>query len=207
VNTAIPVLAYAGANGEISPTQLYLSLIQVVGQLATFSPDVEPWKLPVFSHTDLRSTFEELFARVTALLRTTVRETYLTVPLELSQSVYLGQLDDERLLKASYFLLAVRSEIPEDQLAQRLPGLCKIASQAQLPQVLRSAATPGVPIQATHRPPSEIPVRAGVMYFQLNLQNEYWRTILQEKVVAIYLSPPFDSAHVKLELLAVPRAA
>jgi type VI secretion system protein ImpJ len=207
VNTAIPVLAFAAANGEISPTQLYLSLIQVVGQLATFSPDVEPWKLPVFSHTDLRATFEELFARVTALLRSTVRETYLTVPLELSQSVYLGKLDDERLLKATHFLLAVRSEIPEDQLAQRLPGLCKIASQAQLPQVLRSAATPGVPIQVTHRPPSEIPVRAGVMYFQLNLQNEYWRTVLQEKVVAIYLSPPFDSAHVKVELLVVPRAS
>ena len=45
------------------------------------------------------------------------------------------------------------------------------------------------------------------MYFQLNLQNEYWRTVLQEKIVAIYLSPPFDPAHVKLELLAVPRAS
>jgi type VI secretion system protein ImpJ len=71
--------------------------------------------------------------------------------------------------------------------------------------LLRSAATPGVPIQATHRPPAEIPVRAGVTYFQLNLQNDYWRSIQQEKGVAIYLPPPFDPAHVKLELLAVPR--
>jgi type VI secretion system protein ImpJ len=45
------------------------------------------------------------------------------------------------------------------------------------------------------------------MYFLLGLQNEYWRNILQERKVAIYLPPPFDPAHVKLELLAVPRAA
>ncbi len=206
INTAIPVLAYAAANGEISPSQLYMTMIQVVGALATFSPDVEPWKLPVFAHTDLRGTFEELLARATALLRTTIRETHISVPLDLNQSVYLGKLDEDRLLTATHYVLAVRSELPPEQLLQRLPGLCKIASQAQLPQVLRSAATPGVPIQATHRPPAEIPVRAGVTYFQLNLQNDYWRSIQQEKGVAIYLPPPFDPAHVKLELLAVPRA-
>jgi type VI secretion system protein ImpJ len=206
INTAIPVLAYGAANGEISPMQLYLVLIQAAGALATFSPDVEPWKLPVFAHTDLRGTFEELFARVTALLRAAVRETYLTIPLEIKQSVHIGKIEDERILKGTHVLLAVRSEIPEDQLTQRLPGLCKIASSAQLPTVLRSAATPGVPIQPTHRPPPEIPVRAGVMYFSLALQNDYWRNILQERNLGIYLPPPFDPAHVKIELLVVPRA-
>jgi type VI secretion system protein ImpJ len=206
VNGGIPILAYAAANGEISPTQLYLAVIQVVGQLATFSPDVEPWGLPPFAHTDLRGTFEELFARATALLRTTVREGFVNVPLELNQSVYLGKIDNERIATATYMLLSIRSEVPEDQIAQKLPGLCKIASQAQLPQVLRSAATPGVPVQVTHRPPAEIPVRAGVTYFLLNLQSEFWRTIVQEKTLAIYLAPPFDPARVKVELLAVPKS-
>ncbi len=206
INTAIPVLAYASTNGELSPSQLYLTLIQVVGALATFSEEVEPQKLPVFAHTDLRGTFEELLAKATLLLRTTIRETHVSVPLDLNQSVYFGRLDEDRLLTAMHYVLAVRSEMPAEQLVQRLPGLCKIASQSQLPQVLRSAATPGVPIQATHRPPAEIPVRAGVTYFQLNLQNDYWRSIQQEKGVSIYLPPPFDPAHVKLELLAVPRS-
>ncbi|HXU64272.1 MAG TPA: type VI secretion system baseplate subunit TssK [Polyangia bacterium] len=206
INTAIPVLTYASSNGEISPSQLYLTLIQVVGALATFSEEVEPQKLPLFAHTDLRGTFEELLAKATLLLRTTIRETHVSVPLDLNQSVYFGRLDEDRLLSATHYVLAVRSELPPEQLLQRLPGLCKIASQSQLPQVLRSAATPGVPIQATHRPPAEIPVRAGVTYFQLNLQNDYWRSIQQEKGVSIYLPPPFDPAHVKLELLAVPRS-
>jgi type VI secretion system protein ImpJ len=207
VNAAIPLLTYATSNGEISPNQLYLLLVQVAGQLATFSTDVDPSRLPLYVYTDLRGTFEELFARVTQLLQTTVREAYMTVPMEIVDGVHLGKLDDDRLLAAPQYVLAVRSEIPEAQLAQRLPGLCKIASRTQLPQVIRSAATPGVPIQVTHRPPSEIPVRAGVTYFNLNLQNDYWAQILKDRLVSIYLPPPFDPERVKLELLAIPRAS
>jgi type VI secretion system protein ImpJ len=204
VNSAIPFLTYASTNGEVSPTQLYLVLIQVVGQLATFSNEVDPSKLPMFAYTDLRGTFEELFARVTGLLRTTIHDAYLTVPVEVSNGVHLGKLDDDRLLTAPQYLLAVRSEIPEGELAQRLPGLCKIASKSQLPLIMRAAA-PGVPIQVTHRPPPEIPVKAGVLYFALNLQNDYWRQIATERAIAVYLPPPFDPTKVKLELLAVPR--
>ena len=205
INTAIPVLTHAASNGELAPVQLYLLLAQVAGQLATFSSDVDPAQLPVFTHTELRKTFEELFARVTYLLRN-VREAYLTVPLEIAQGVHVGKLDDDRLLRASQFLLAVRSDLPEEQLVQRLPGLCKIASRAQLPGILR-AASPGVPVQVNRRPPSEIPVRAGVTYFSLNVQSEQWRAVLEERVVAIYLPPPLDPEHVKVDLLAVPGAA
>ena len=207
VNGAIPLLTYATSNGEITPHQLYLLLVQVAGQLATFSVDVDPSRLPLYQYTDLRATFEELFARVTQLLQTTVREAYMTVPMEIVDNVYLGKLDDDRLLTAPQYVLTVRADTPEAQLERRLPGLSKIASRAQLPLVIRSAATPGVPITFTHRPPSEIPIRAGVTYFTLQLQNEYWKQILQDRLVSIYLPPPFDPAHVKIELLAIPRAA
>ncbi len=205
VNSAIPVLTYAASNGEISPTHLYLLLVQVAGQLATFSPDVDPSKLPIFQHTNLRATFEELFARVTYLLRNTVRETYLTVPLDSSEGLHVGHLDDERYLRAPHYVLSVSSDIPTDLLAQRLPGLCKIASRTQLPSIIRSAATPGVPIQVTHRPPQEIPIRAGITYFTLGAQGEYWRQIQEERTVAIYLPPPYGPDKVKIELLVVPR--
>ncbi|MEP6651876.1 MAG: type VI secretion system baseplate subunit TssK [Myxococcales bacterium] len=205
LNTAIPLLTYAASNGEITPNQLYLLLIQVAGQLATFSSDVDPSQLPTYLYTDLRSTFEELFARVTALLQTTIREAYMTVPLVLVDGIHQGKLDDDRLLAAQQYVLTVRSDIPEAQLAQRLPGLCKIASRSQLPKVISSAATPGVPVQVTHRPPAEIPIRAGVTYFALGLENDYWKHVLQDRLVSIYLPPPFDPERVQLELLAVTR--
>ena len=205
INSAIPMLTYATTNGEITPNQLYLLLVQVAGQLCTFSTDVDPSKLPTYQYTDLRATFEELFARVTFLLQDTVRVAYMVVPMEVVDSVHLGKLDDDRLLAAPQFVLAVRSEGKDGEVEKRLPGLAKISSRAQLPLVIRSAATPGVPITLTHRPPPEIPVRTGVTYFNLNLQNDYWRAIQQDRLISIYLPPPFDPEHVKLELLAIPR--
>jgi type VI secretion system protein ImpJ len=208
INTAIPILTYAMSNGELTPNQLYLTLVQVAGQLATFSTEVDPSKLPIYSYLDLRATFEELFARVTALLQTTIRETYLTVALEVKDGVHSGRLDDDRLLSAPEYVLAVRSDVPETELAQRLPALCKIASVAQLPRLIRSASTRGVPIQVTYRPPSEIPVRSGTTYFSLMLQqNDYWKGVLQDRQISIYLPPPFDPDRIKLELLAIPSAS
>jgi len=205
INSAIPLLTYATTNGEITPNQLYLLLVQVAGQLATFSNAVDPSKLPLFVYTDLRTTFEELFARLTMLLQTTIRDAYMVVPMEVVDGVHLGKLDDERLLTATQYVLTVRSDIPEDKLAQRLPGLAKISSRAQLRKLIGSAATPGVPLQMTNRPPSEIPVKSGVTYFSLNLQNDYWQQVLQDRLVSIYLPPPFDPTHVRIELLAIPR--
>ncbi|HEY4183420.1 MAG TPA: type VI secretion system baseplate subunit TssK, partial [Polyangia bacterium] len=108
VNSAIPLLTYATSNGEINPNQLYLLLVQVAGQLATFSTEVDPSKLPLYVYTDLRATFEELFARVTQLLQTTVREAYMTVPMDVIDGVHLGKLDDDRLLTAPQYVLSVR---------------------------------------------------------------------------------------------------
>ncbi len=204
LNTIIPILSHLGQFEELPPHDLYLFLIQAAGQLTTFSPDADPSKFPPFTYTDLRATFEELLALITALLRATVRELYLTVALNLTQGVFLGKVDDDRAGACPQFVLAVRAEgFTEEQVAQRLPGLCKMASAKQLPQIVRAAA-PGIPVQVIHRPPQEIPVRPGVVYFMVNLQSDQWKHVLDDKTVAIYLLPPFDSTKVKLELLGIP---
>jgi type VI secretion system protein ImpJ len=205
INGAIPVLTHAATNGETSPVHLYLLLAQIAGQLASFSNDVDPAKLPVFSYTELRNTFEELIAVVTGLLHE-IRETYIAVALETAQGVHVGKLEDDRMLRSSQYVLAVTSkdkELNEEQLAQRLPGLCKIASRTLIPQIMR-AHSPGVPVQVSRRPPSEIPVRAGVVYFSLDLRNENWRHVLEDRTIAIYLPPPLDPEHVQVDLMAVP---
>ena len=202
------MLTYAASNGEISPTQLYLLLVQVAGQLATFSPDVDPSKLPIFQHTDLRATFEELFARVTYLLRNTVRETYLTVPLE-----FVGG-SARRARSTTSATCARRTTCSRSARTSRpicwrsaCRGCARSRRARSCPASSASAATPGVPIQVTHRPPQEIPIRAGVTYFTLGAQSEYWRQIQEERTVAIYLPPPLGPDQVKIELLVVPRRA
>jgi type VI secretion system protein ImpJ len=204
LNTAIPVLTELGRGGDMSAKSLYLFLVQVGGQLATFSAEEDPSKFPPFIYTDLRSTFEEVFARLTALLQTTARAGHIPVPLEVNQGLHVGKLSDQHVSRCGNYVLAVRTDMPEDQVTQRLPGFCKIASYNQLPYILRSAV-PGVPLKVTHRPPPEVPIRPGVVYFLLEVGSEYWKGVLDERTISIYLPAPFDPGRVKLELFGIPR--
>jgi type VI secretion system protein ImpJ len=204
LNTAVPVLTELGRGGDMGAKTLYFFLVQIAGQLSTFVADEDPSKFPAFVYTDLRSTFEEVFARLTALLQTTARAGHLPVPLEVKQGMHVGSLSDQHVGRCGNYVLAVRSDMPEDQVSQRLPGFCKIASYNQLPYILR-AASPGVPIKVTHRPPPEIPIRPGVVYFTLEVGSEYWKHVIDERTISIYLPAPFDPQRVKLELYGIPR--
>jgi type VI secretion system protein ImpJ len=97
LNAAIPILVHAGRDGDLGAHDLYLYLIQIAGQLATLVPDADPSGLPAFNFTDLRSTFEELFALLTSLLRTSVREACVAVPMEVREGLHVGNLSDERI--------------------------------------------------------------------------------------------------------------
>ena len=209
LNAAIPLLVHAGRDGEMSPRELYLSLIQMAGALSTLVSDADPSTFPAFTFTDLRSTFEELFALLTSLLRASVREACVAVPMEVREGLHVGNLSDERIVKCSQFVLAAHAPgISEEQLARDLPGRAKIASWQQLPFLLRSA-TRGLGLQVAHRPPAEVPVRPQVAYFLIDVAGgaEHWRHILSERSLAIYLPPPYDPAQVKLEMFAIPAKA
>jgi type VI secretion system protein ImpJ len=203
LNSTIPFLVHAGRNGELSPRELYLFLVQSAGALSTFSVDADPSTFPPFLYADLRSTFEELFALLTGLLRANLREQCVRVPIEIHEGIHVGTLNDERILKCQQFVLGAQSSMPMEQLGRELASRAKIASWTQLPFLMR-AATRGVPLQVTHRPPAEIPVRPGVVYFLMDTSIDHWRHVLAERKVAIYAPPPFDPSQVKVELFGIP---
>lgn len=204
VNTYIPLVSHLIDLPDVNPHLAYLVLSQTAGALSAFAVDTDPSTLPKYEYNNLRATFEELFARIMALLQQAIREQYITVPLDPREDgMYLGRLEDDRLLRCTNYVLTVRSEVPEPQVVDRVPKISKIASWGDISAIVQSA-TPGVPLQVTYRPPPEIPVRAGLVYFQLIIGDQYWRNVLQERTLAIYLPPPFDLRSTKLELLAVP---
>jgi type VI secretion system protein ImpJ len=203
LNQFIPLLKHISESGAISPHEAYWALIQLAGSLTSFSIDADPTQLPAFLYHDLRTTFEELVARVTGLLHSIVRARHVPITLEAKQGIYFGRFEDERTASCGQFVLAVKTDVPESEVVGKLPKLSKIAAWSQIEHILR-ANIPGVPLQATNRPPAEIPVRAGTVYFNLYLNDAYWQTIGREKTIAIALPPPFDPARTKVELMGVP---
>lgn len=207
LNQVIPLVQHLVSSPETPPLQAYLTLAQTAGLLCTFTADGDSSALPQFQFTDLRRTFDSLIDRITEMLGGVARARYVSVPLEVRKDgLYLGSLQDERLASCREFILAVRSSMPEEQVADVLPRLCRVASRSEI-QHLFQAASPGLALSVTHRPPSEIPLRPGVVYFQLPMGDPHWRSIAAERAIAIFLPPPFDPAHTRLELLAIPGPA
>ena len=207
INAYIPVLAHIVDSGQTSPHHCYLTLVQLAGQLTTFSTEIHPTDLPRFVYSDLRSTFEELFARLTALLQATIEEHYVAMPLQgRADGMYTGASMDERLWNCERFLVAIKTELPEQATASQVPRLSKLAASREINGIL-SAATPGAPVEVTYRPPPEIPVKAGMVYFTIATDNAYWRGIVAEKNAALYLPPVFDPATTSVQLMGVPARA
>jgi type VI secretion system protein ImpJ len=204
LNAALPFLVHAGRAGDISARELYLFLIQMLGQLSTLASEADPTSLPAFCFADLRTTFEPLFMLLHQLLCSSVREACVPVPVEVRDGVHVALLNDERVARCAQFVLAAQAQgVAEEQLARELPIRAKIASPAQLPFLLKSA-TRGLGLQVTHRPPAEIPVRPQVAYFILDGTGEHWRRALDEQGLAIYLPPPYHPSLLKLELFGIP---
>jgi type VI secretion system protein ImpJ len=203
LNGQIPLVSHLAEAADEPPRAAYLALSALAGELSTFAADSDPATLPKFSHTDLRSTFEPLFARLGELLGALATAQYLIVPLEQrAGGLHLGRLQDERVLQAGLFLM-VKSDLPEQQVADAVPRLCKMASTSEI-QGLVQAAAPGLQLTWLPRPPPQLPVRAGTTYFAVAKTDRFWSSIATHRNLAIYLPPPFDPAKTKIELAAVP---
>jgi type VI secretion system protein ImpJ len=204
LNVMLPVLNHFVESGDTHPSEAYLWMLQMAGELGTFSPQFDLLSLPKFRYAELGPTFAGLFDRLNELLKALAAELSLTVPLEMRPGgLYVGKLEDERIARCGQFVFGVKSELPEKQVAEQVPRLAKIASITEIQRIVQAAA-PGVPLQPTFRPPPEISARPGVVYFTLAAQDPYWKNALRDRAVAIYLPQPFDPSRTKVELLGIP---
>ena len=198
----IPALTHLAASGDRSPRELYLRLVDLVGALSAFTVDAS-LEVPDFDHLDLRGTFRPLFERIEQVLGSTHRETCIAVELEArDDGMHFGQFD-ERVTRCDRFLLAVRTPVPAKDAATLVPSIAKVASWQHVTQVV-SSAMPGAKLEVAHRPPPEVPVKAGEVYFTIEPRGRDWSEIASERAIAVFLPRPFEAQHTRVSLLALP---
>src|SRR5690606_18527809 len=139
------------------------------------------------------------------MLGAAVKDTSIKIPLEAREDgMWIGRLSEQRMVDCKDWVLAVESDSPEQQVANKLPQLSKMSSWKAISAIVKSA-TPGVPLLPTHRPPTEIAIRPGQVYFMIKKDDSYWRDVLAERTIAIYVPPPYDPKRAKLSLMGIPR--
>ncbi len=200
LNRAIPRISHLLDNSQSHPETAYLALVELAGELCTFSPDGDPSTLPKYNYLNLGDTFEPLFARTLALINTTVDERYVEIPLKRREDgMYLGKIENRDLLRHEFFI-AASGTLSDAEIHQQLPKLSKIASWNGIGTILNSAVN-GARIELEFRPSAALPVRPGVSFFRVQRTPEFWPDIQGTGTVAIY--HPLPKEAVELSLYAV----
>ncbi len=201
INSSIPTMSHYFRSPLLHPEKLYLEMGTLVGKLMTFSLEVHPKDIVKYDHDDLYFTFYNLSMQLKDLLETVIPSRCVPIPLEKTRdTLYVGRIEDERLLKEAGFYLAVRAQMPESKLIEGVPRVVKIASRDVIDSVIGSAL-PGVVLTHSNPPPAPIPSRVGFKYFQLDSIGPYWNGIAGSKVIAVYV--PNEIPDEKLEMYAV----
>jgi len=200
VNSYVPVLAHYYLSSNRHPELLYVVLAQLVGELSTFSLQADPREVPRYDHENLYKTFDELEQKIRFLLETIIPTKYVIIPLVKTPELwYVGQIQDDRLLSAQFYL-AANAQIAPNRLIEDIPAKSKITSPDEVGALI-GRAVPGVALTHEPIPPSAIPVKPGFKYYHLHTSGRWWETICKARRVALYL--PDEFPELKVELVAV----
>jgi type VI secretion system protein ImpJ len=175
VNRYEPVLAHLAALPGVHPEELYRTLLGIAGELATFTnAGKRPAELAPYRHDDLKATFEPLMASLRESLGTVIEQSAVQIPLrEPRYGIRAAPLADRSLLTSSSFVLAVRADMPGEELRRRFPAQTKIGAVEKIRDLV-NAQLPGVVVRPMPVAPRQIPYHADFTYFELDRASSHW---------------------------------
>lgn len=202
LNRAEPLLRqFAGAT-SVHPWVLYTSLVQLAGELSTFShPERLSREYPVYRHDDLQRTFEPVLIELREFLSTVLQRHAVQIPLtERGHGVRTAIIQDGELLRSAGFVLAVRANLPAEQLRQRILTQTKLGAIDRIRELV-NLQLPGVTLRNLPVAPRQMPFHAGSHYFELERQGDHWKQLERAGSLALHVAGEFPG--LELELWAV----
>jgi len=201
VNANLPIFRHLFHSRKVHPEHLYTAMLSLAGALTTFSTTIHPRDLPEYQHDDLGACFLDLEQKLRILLETVVPTNFVALPLKMVRpSIYATAIDDDKYLLNTRLYLAVSSEMKDADLIAKVPQLMKVASAAQLEEIVRRAM-PGLKLMPVASPPPEIPVKLKYKYFSLDASGDVYDGIQRARNLGVYAPAEFPG--VQLELIVL----
>lgn len=200
LNKTEPLLRHlVGGAGSLHPERFYAACVTLAGELSTFTaPSKRASVFPTYRHEDLQATFAPVIADLRASLSTVLEQTAVPIPLqERRHGVRVGTITDRSLLVASSFVLAVRADMPAEQLRRVFPNQVKIGPVEQIAQLV-NVSLPGIPVRPMPVAPRQLPYRAGSAYFELDRVGPFWKQLETSGAIALHLAGEFPQLEIEL---------
>lgn len=197
-----PIFHYLSHKKPLHPEQLFYTLIQLMGEMATYTTNKRrPIEPPVYKHDDLFNTFKPIIREVRHALSMVLEQNATSIPLQSrDHGLWVGELHDKQLLEHCSFVLSVYADLPTETIRTMFPSQIKIAPVEQI-RTLVSKALPGIPIQSIAIAPRQIPYHSNFSYFALDKHHEQWQYLEKSGGIALHVGTNIPG--LKLELWAI----
>ena len=105
-------------------------------------------------------------------------------------------INDRSLVTSAIFILAVKCDLPDEELRTRFPAQIKIGPVEKIRQLV-NAQLAGIGLRALPVAPRQIPYHAGYTYFELDKSSEYWRDLEQSGGFAVHVGGDFPGLEIE----------
>ncbi len=202
LNRYEPLLQHYVQQQSLHPEVLFQLFIALSGEISTFYAESKRApQMPKYQHDNLAMTFGGTMSLLTQTLSVVVDQTAIALSLQQKNfGVYVAELSDKSVLEKSILVLAVRVNMPVQEITKTLPGQIKIGP-VEMIRDLVNVQLPGIAVNALPVAPRQIPYHAGSYYFQLDSSSEYWNKLKTSGGIAIHLSGQFPG--IKMELWSI----
>jgi type VI secretion system protein ImpJ len=202
INRYEPLATHFVSGGVLHPEDFYRLCVCMAGELATFtSTSKRPIALPAYRHEQLRESFEPVMAALRAAFGTVLDQSALAIPIEPKKyGLSLAVVADRTLYKSAVFILAVRADMPSEELRQRFPVQLKLAPAEKIRDHV-NLGLPGIALHAVPVAPRQIPYHAGFVYFELDQSGDMWAQLASSGGIGMHVAGEFPG--LKMELWAI----
>ena len=199
INRYEPLVAHLTDSGTVHPEDFYRLCVSLAGELSTFTTAAKrPAAVPGYRHEQLRESFEPVMTELRKSLSAEQQSNTVAIPIEPRKfGVSVAVAHDRTLFGSAVFILAVRADLPLEDLRRRFPSQVKIGPAEKIIDLV-NLALPGIPLHALPVVPRQIPFHAGFVYFELDQTHELWKQLKDSGGIALHVAGDFPGIAMKL---------
>ncbi len=199
INRYEPLLQHYQRQPNLHPEKAYILLLQLAGELRTFtSADRGYSQAPPYEHTNLAETFTQLMQDLRDAFNYVFDEPAVLIPFETYKyNLYLAPFKDKLQLDYQRLVLAVKADMPNDQLLALFPTHVKIGPTESIRDLV-NLQIPGIGLSLLPVAPRQIPYHSGYFYFDLDQYSEMWTQLKDSPGLALHLGGHFPNVDLKL---------
>ena len=198
INRVEPLINHYIHIKGLHPEQAYSFMIQLAGELATFTTTGKRSpKLLAYLHDDLETSFKPVIQFLRKCFSTVYEQSAIALNfVERNYGIRVAEISDRSLIGSASFILAVKADVASDVILNRFNAQVKLGPVERIRQLV-NAQMPGIALNPLSVAPRQIPFHSGFTYFQLESQSPYWKEMMQSGGFALHIGGEFPGLEIE----------